>query len=207
MHRHPIPISRSVAAPRLLRQRAFSMIEVVFSVVLVSVMIVSGMRLLGATARSQLVQQDLSRATTLARQLMGEIMQQAYKDPVNDAGLLKTEADESSTTRAAFDDVDDYDKWKDLPPQKRDGTAISGYTGWSTKVRVEWIDPSTMDVSETETGLKRIKLSVTSPPALSYRSMVCDPTAARTKLSRSRPRHIQAGSASACEAAAIAPRP
>ena len=89
---------------------------------------------------------------------MAEIMQQAYLDPTSPT--FGPESGES--TRLQFNDVDDYNGWKESPPQNRDGSNIPGYTGWKRKVKVQWADPLTLSTSgSSDTGLKLITVTVT----------------------------------------------
>ena len=101
-----------------------------------------------------------SRGSTLAHDLMAEILQVAYEEP-DGPGALGRDPAESGGTRAAFDDVDDYDDWTSTPPELRDGTPLSLPAGWSRWVEVRWIVPTNLaTISATETNAKRIVVTV-----------------------------------------------
>lgn len=147
--------------PRRARRPAFTLIEATFSVVIVAVVLTSAVQALGVAARAGLQQKEQGRAAELARQLFAEIAQAHYAEP-NTTPTFGNESGE--TARSSFDDVDDYDKWTENPPRSRDGAALPGFTGWKRRTVVDWV--RTDDANDTvgyETGLKRIKVTVTSP--------------------------------------------
>jgi hypothetical protein len=91
---------------------------------------------------------------------MAEILQQSYIDPTNPITL----GPDLLETRPTFNDVDDYNGYSESPPKNRDGTSVTGYTGWTRSTKVEWIDPTNpTSASLTDTYLKRITITVTSP--------------------------------------------
>ena len=82
------------------------MIEAVISVVLVSVLLVSAMNTLGTSKTIQLIMSDHGRGQQLAYDLMSEILEQEYEEPI-DLPSFGVEGSESGPSRSAFDDVDD----------------------------------------------------------------------------------------------------
>jgi|GEM_PF-6598319 len=75
------------------------------------------------------------------------------------------ELPESSSSRADWDDVDDYEGWSASPPQLKDGTPIADYSGWTREVAVAYVDPldpNGLSASE-DLGLKRIIVRATDP--------------------------------------------
>ena len=131
--------------------RGFTLVEATMSVVIVSVVLVSALGTFGGIARARQVQVDRAAATLLAQRVTAEVLQCYYQEP-SGAGPLGPDAGESS--RAAYDDVDDYDGWNASPPVLRDGTAMDGFAGWKVKVRVQYAavgDPDT--TGNLDTGL------------------------------------------------------
>lgn len=138
------------------RHSAFTMIEVVISTLLVGTVLVAAMNNMGAATRGQLDNRERSQASLLAGQLMEEITALPYGDPEGGTGL-GTDTGESSTTRADFDDVDDYAGWIKTPPQDKQGNALTSGTGLSRTVTVDYMDPSNLaNTSQTDQGVKRI---------------------------------------------------
>jgi type II secretory pathway pseudopilin PulG len=155
---------RPFAIRRRGARQAFSLLEAIVAAAIVAVMLVASLNLLGSAALARGADNDHRTALLLAHQLMGEVQQQPYKDESLLAVLFGPEAGETNTpTRAAFDDVDDYDNYMDKPPQLKDGTPLAGYESWKRKVRVVWVDPATLAESALDTGLKRIEVRVTDP--------------------------------------------
>jgi MSHA pilin protein MshD len=141
-------------------RRGFAIIEAVISTVIIAVLLVAAMR---AAASSNLTQYKTAERATgrmLAQGLLAEILAQAYQEPTS-AVLFGRESGESSTSRANYDDVDDYNGYTETPPMDKSGATIANLTGWQRSVAVAWVnlaDPAT--VSTSETGVKRITVTV-----------------------------------------------
>ena len=153
-------LQRHVARPA---RRGFSLIEVTVAMVILSVMMVAALRGLGSTARMRLADADSARREALARDMLGEVMQQLYEDPALDAGSFgKSVAEAAPGNRSLYDDVDDYHNWVGLPPQNKDGSVIANSAGWQRRVQVGWSPgPNLTDASGSDTRLKWIKVTVT----------------------------------------------
>lgn len=138
-----------------------TLIEVMFAVVIMSTMLVAAFTAVGASAKSRIAQQESAFGLALGRQLLAEIMQTRYQDLINPT--FGNESGENS--RSQYDDVDDYDGYKENQGcLYADGTSIPGAGSWKRKVTVDWVqlvDPTSK--SNSETGLKRITIKVTSP--------------------------------------------
>ncbi len=134
----------------------FTLIEAAISTVIVSVMFVAALNTVGAARVAQHKAALVGRGRTFASALMQEILQQSYQEP-GATWVFGREAGESDTSRAAYDDVDDYHGWTESPPVAKDGTALPNSANWSRTVTVEWVDPQQpKQVRGTETGAKRI---------------------------------------------------
>jgi len=155
-HRNPTRGARS----------AFSLIEAVISMALVSVVLIAALSTLGATARTRSVQTSHQQRDALARQLMAEILGTAFTDPVVDGSAGGREAGEIVDDRTGWNDVDDYDGLSNQPPQEPDGSAMSQFQDWTRSARVHNVsaaDPSEIGTPLPETGLKHITVTVTDP--------------------------------------------
>lgn len=139
---------------------AFTLVEAVLSVLIVGIMLVAALSTVGASRLSQHRTSQYSRGQLLAESLMAEILQQDYLDP-NDTPVFGIEPGESASTRADFDDVDDYDGWSSTPPAQQDGTQIPDLADWERSVSVQWVDPDNiMQVKGAESGAKRVTVTV-----------------------------------------------
>lgn len=160
------PIRAIRTLPPIAR-RAFTLLEATVSLVIVGIMMTAAMSVAGQAARTRLAQEEAVRGECLARQLLSEINTKLYQQPNAVTLLLGPELLETRTT---YNDVDDFNGWFESPPQYANGSAIPGYTGWSRAVKVDWVTlngllqpPGGFATSLTETGLKRITVTVTSP--------------------------------------------
>lgn len=141
------------------RRRGTSLIEVVISMIVISVMLVAALRTVGATARTESRVVEEAAGRELVEGLLAEIRAVAYEDP-DGSPVFGPEPDEAPDDRALWDDVDDFHGWKASPPVDRGGVAISGAGDWSRSVTVTWADPADPTLVEvTESGLKRVEVT------------------------------------------------
>lgn len=130
------------------------------SMLIVGLMLVAALHTIGASKVSQSKNGEQALGPMLARDLMTEILNQSYQEPV-DTVAFGLETGESASVRTDWDDVDDYDGWSAVPPQNKDGSAVPGAAGWTRTVSVAWTDPYDLNnTSATTTGVKRIDVKV-----------------------------------------------
>ena len=140
---------------------AFTLVEVMMSVIIVGVMFVAALNTVGSTRIGEYKITERNRGLLLAQDLMAEILQQAYDDP-NDPVVFGTESGEGTSNRTDFDDVDDYHGWSQSPPQRRDGSAIPDLDRWTRSVAVVWINPANLSQTVgSDQGAKRMSVTVT----------------------------------------------
>jgi type II secretory pathway pseudopilin PulG len=146
--------------PRM-HARAFTMIEATISMIVVSMMAATALTTVRLSVRSQYKSSERAMGSLLASGLMAEIMALAYQDPRQPTITLGPEPGESTTLRAAWNDVDDYNGWTESPLQNKDGTVIPNTTGWTRSVVVAWVSSGNpTQTSLVETGCKRITVTV-----------------------------------------------
>ena len=145
-------------------REGLSLIEVTVSSLLVGLIVVGSLDMLGASVRTQTVASDLVLGPILAEQLIAEIMAMPYDEP-DGAGALGLDGAESDLTRKDFDDVDDYKNWTESTIQTKEGTPLLSATGWTREANVWWANrgDGNVVIVISETGLKRFRVSVTSP--------------------------------------------
>lgn len=146
---------------RLRKLLAFTLVEVMMSVIVVGMMFVAALNTVGSTRIGEYKISERNRGQVLAQGLMAEVLQQAYEDPSGPVAF-GTESGEGTSNRTDFDDVDDYLDWSQSPPQRRDGTALPDLDGWGRSVAVVWVNPADLSqVVGSDQGLKRITVTVT----------------------------------------------
>ncbi|MCZ6835165.1 MAG: type II secretion system protein [Planctomycetota bacterium] len=139
----------------------FTLIESVMSIIIVSVMFVAAMSMTASSRVNQKLTADHNQGLLLADMLMTEILQEIYIDP-QATNTLATELDELTTTRATWNDVDDYNGWSASPPQNKDGTDLPGLAGWERIVTISYVNPNnlTIKTSGANTGVKLIEVTI-----------------------------------------------
>ena len=158
------PTEDTPGRPARTRRRGMTLIEAVISMLIVAVMMVAALQTVGNTARSRQAQASLRRGPALARDLISEILPNLYVDGGGSPVFGPESGEASGGTRANFDDVDDYHGWSESTVQAKDGTALSALAGWSRSVAVVYVSPDDLDTPVgTDTGLKRITVTVTDP--------------------------------------------
>lgn len=148
--------------------RAMTLIEVLVSLVIVSVMLVAALQTVGATAGGRQIRAQRSLGVRLAEQLAGEILVAHFDEPDGGSTTLGRDGGEVDDDRIAWDDVDDYDGWKSVPPRLKDGTTVDGAVGWERSVVVKYVDPADPDVPVAgPTTLKRVVVTAKAPSGVS----------------------------------------
>lgn len=129
------------------------------STVIVGVMMVAAMQTVAASRVVQFKTAERAQGASLAGELMTEIMERAYEDAVSP--VFGPEAGESTGTRDAFDDVDDYHGWEEKPLCDRSGGSLPGMGDWGSAVSVVRVAPADTTVASlVETGAKRITVTI-----------------------------------------------
>jgi len=115
------------------RQTGATLIEMVISIVIISVSLTAVMMIVTQVGRSSADPMIRTQATAIAQAYMDEILVQALNDP--DGG--ETGGAEAGETRANFDDVSDYHALADTAGARDQmGAAIAGLEGYNVNVTV-----------------------------------------------------------------------
>jgi Tfp pilus assembly protein PilV len=153
---HPKPILSAAGS-----RRGITLIEVSISTLLVGLIVVSSLRCLAMSAQSSGDSLNRTLATLLAEDLMEEILEQDYFDP-DDTPVFGTEAQEGTSDRSDWDDVDDYDGWTASPPQNGNGVSVQD-AKWKRLVIVQHVSADNLNTVLADTndaGVKRITVTV-----------------------------------------------
>jgi hypothetical protein len=142
------------------RARGLTMVEATMAMLLVSLLLVAAMRAAAASGLAQYKTAERSTARHLADGLISEITALSYEDP-DSTPVFGIESGESSTSKAAWDDVDDFNGWVESTPQARNGVAMADLNGWQRSAIVHWVSALNPEQPAAgETGAKRITVSV-----------------------------------------------
>jgi hypothetical protein len=117
------------------------------------------MRTVGGSVFTQYRVAERITARFLAEGLLTEILAKDYKEA--GSTTIGLDPGESSTSKANYDDVDDFHNWSESPPQSADGTPMPDLAGWRRSVEVAYVDPTDLSrTSLSDTGAKRITVTV-----------------------------------------------
>lgn len=157
-------MAAEAAGSKRARRAGLTLVESVIAVALTAVLVLMSVNSLGSIAKGRQVATQNYQGTMLAEQLLTEICQNPYNDPQGGTTFGPEAGDITNpATRSVFDDVDDYNGWSESPPQNKDGTTLSNFTGWTRSVSVAYVDPTTLSASDSDTGLKKITVTVRDP--------------------------------------------
>lgn len=112
---------------RHVAQSGFTLIEVITTIVIISISATAILSVFSGTVRSSANPMIQQQAISIAEAYMEEIMLKPFNDPD------MTELGESRNT---FDDVDDYDDLKDVGARDQNGNAIASLGNYTVTVSV-----------------------------------------------------------------------
>ncbi len=136
--------------------RAYSLVEVIVAMMVLSVLFVAVMNTVGAARGARLQNVDRARGELLAADLMSEILQTDFAEPGSPTSF-GVDFSESTGDRSFFDDVDDYHNWMSAPPQMRDGMTIPDAKDFERSVAVAIVMPAS---TTGPAGMKQIDVTV-----------------------------------------------
>jgi len=144
--------------------------EVGIAAMLVGVVIVASLEAATAIYRTHRICVEHSIGPALAHSLMSEIVSMPYEDP--------DESSSSGTVRNTFRQIGDFLNTT-TEIVTRSGSSIEDYNDWQQEIDISWVDPATGQISASDTGLKRITVTV-------FRSSDRDATEVSLRAYRSR---------------------
>ena len=143
----------------------FSLLEVALSALLVGVVLAAAMRTVGGSVLTQYRLAERMTGRFLAEGLLTEVLAKQYKEAGSTG--MGLDSGESSTSKANYDDVDDFHNWSESPPQYADGTAMPDLAGWRRSVEVAYTQPANLTATDSvDKGVKRITVTVTHNEAV-----------------------------------------
>ena len=139
--------------------RGFSLIEVLFAVLLVGLAIASLMAANGTFTKANGAGTDQSTAEFLVGQIRELTMLLPIVDPETE---ITTFGPETGETLATYDDLDDFDGASFSPPINADRTTLSQFPAFSQQVKVENVSASNFEqvVADHSSNFVRVTVSV-----------------------------------------------
>jgi len=136
----------------LKHQTGITIAEVGIAAMLVGVVIVASLEAATAINRTHRICVERTIGPTLAHSLMSEIVSMPYEDPDDDSGS-------PGTVRNTFRQIGDFLNTT-TEIVTRSGSSIEDYNEWEQEIDISWVDPATGQISASDTGLKRITVTV-----------------------------------------------
>ncbi len=144
---------------RPLSHRSFGYIEATISVTILSGAVLAALKMMGSYVGGV----EIGAETQIARELAAELMSEIMTQPFEDAGVSGTIGRESGElVRADFDDVDDYNGWKETIMADINGNThpVASQHQLGVRVIVEWVRPDTLTTTPTFTQKTAKKIRV-----------------------------------------------
>ena len=141
---------------------AFSLVETVLSSLLVGSVLTVALSSVGATFFTQQQIADRARALQLVDDMAAELFDKPYCGPTDTCASPGPSGDDAGTNRTAtFDDIDDFNNLVDSPIRDGAGNALAGWTGWTRRVRCEYVEANNWTQTRgTDAGVKRLTITV-----------------------------------------------
>jgi MSHA pilin protein MshD len=133
------------------RERGATLIELTISIVVIAIAASAVLGLLSRTAGRSADAMVMSQAVAIGEAYLEEIALKAFADP---------DGTDGETTRAAFDDVDDYNGLVDNGARDQFGVALTSLTQYQVTVTV---GTSTALMGVPQADAERIDVRVTYP--------------------------------------------
>ncbi len=139
-----------------MNRRAFSMVEVAISALVLALMMASALNAAGLSAKIRGTQATSNLAAALCSDMLSEV--RARPMP---ATLGEIPTGTVSGARDGFDDVLDFANYIAFPPTDEKGTPIQGAENWWLRVTMQWLEPDNLNRTSVDpTGVLGIRVTV-----------------------------------------------
>lgn len=157
-------------------RRGLTMLEVIISMTLVATIMLVSLTASANMMRNRVAAARGVQAEILAGYFLDEISTLAFRDP-SDESRFGREPSETGSDRSSYNDIDDFDGFREVSPTFRDGQAIPGYDGWTVNAEIYPLSLAGVPLrsaSDESSQLRLIGVTVTNPEGRyqTFRSMV-----------------------------------
>ncbi len=149
-------------------ERGFTLVDLILVIIIVAIAIPPMLTLFIQLVSGSTFGVTVSRANALASTLREEIQSKKWDEntPPPDLNLPPSLnlGPETGESRAAFDDVDDFDGLDESPPRDSLGAILAGFTGFRQQVSVCYVANTDFDTCiGGPTMYKQVTVTVTGP--------------------------------------------
>lgn len=138
------------------------MVDLILVIIIVAIAIPPMMTLFIQVVSGSTFGVTVSRANALASTLREEIQSKKWDESAPPPSLIL--GPETGETRAAYDDVDDFDGLDESPPRDSLGAILASFTGFRQQVSVCYVSNTDFDTCiGGPTMYKQVTVTVTDP--------------------------------------------
>jgi len=134
-----------------MRRKSFTLVEIIAVIVILSLAIPTLLMMFTQANLNSITTESVSKASYYAEALMEEIRSKRFDENDNSPWSNSLGPDSGEVSRSDYDDVDDYNGYKDSP--------LSGYTR-SVSVGYVKLNGTRWQSSSSRTDYKRVDVSV-----------------------------------------------
>lgn len=161
-------IKKAIGSSGVVSRRGTSIIEMIIVVALLSITVLSLLKLFGDVSLLSMRPEYRLTASMLAQELMEEVKSRRFDEKEakssdgNWSTALQTDSGESTSSRSSLDDVDDYNGFSE--------SLAAPYTGYTRSVSVSYVNANALNTPLTIPGTvpdnwtpeyKRVQVTVT----------------------------------------------
>lgn len=149
---------------RVRGRAGFTLIEAMIATVVIGLGVLALIHSLGAGTRVNSVSRDMTQAVFLAQEIRELTLQLPFSDP-DEADMGNPPGPDGADPATFVDDLDDLMNTTYNPPVMASGSGtmqtISGMTGWSQVVDLEWKDPDRLTLTVPDGSSDVINVTAT----------------------------------------------
>jgi len=146
------------------RRSGFTLVEMLLAIVIVGTGLTAFMNLMPVLGQSIDFSHEASSGLGLALLLINETDTVPFEDPASNC-TFGLETDETASSRADFDDLDDYDGYTETPPADKMGNSMPNLADYTRSVEILNLDTTDLTTVRPD-GTTEAKLVIVTVTCL-----------------------------------------
>lgn len=150
---------------RLRRSGGFLLLETMLTVAVIAIALTALVAVVRLLTRANSGSEASSISTHLSLKLLEEIRLRRWDETTptpprytRRRSAINTDGGESSTTKLDFDDIDDFDGWREAPPRDPVMGIIPDFDEYTSTVTVRYVNITTLAPGNNRTDLKMVSV-------------------------------------------------